>query len=91
MRHIMKKILKYGFTVSLLLASFFLILIMIRPNVIPSNYYQKSLKQLRSKSKSIKLKFQELLNETAQKKTRSTEIKIPEKINGSLGPYLVSE
>ncbi len=81
MRHVMKKISKYGFILSLLLASFFLILAMTRPNGVPLNYYQKSLKQLRSKSKSVKLKFQELLKETAKNKTRAVEIKIPEKIN----------
>lgn len=63
-----KEGLFYGFLLGIILAAVFLILSFFLPHVISSNYYQRSLNQLRSQANTIKKEFAALMTEMNQKK-----------------------
>ena len=63
-----KEGLFYGFLLGIILAAVFLILSFFLPHAISSNYYQKSLNQLRSQANTIKKEFAASMTEINQKK-----------------------
>ena len=67
----------FAFSLCLFIASVFLILAFFRTPLISSNYYQKSIKQLRAKSESIKDEFTQIMDEIAEKRIAISHSGIP--------------
>ena len=67
----------FAFSICFFLASVFLLLAFFRTPLISSNYYQKSIKQLRAKSESIKHELTQILDEIAEKRMAISHSGIP--------------
>ncbi len=80
-RSVKKEGFFYGFLFGTMLSAIFLILSFFLPAFISSNYYQKSLNQLRSQAKAIKNEFSNLINEIDQKQKLILESPFPREKN----------
>ena len=68
----------YAFFLGTILSAVFLILSFFLPNLISSNYYQKSLSQLRSQAKTIKNEFSNRISEIGHKQKIILDAPFPE-------------
>lgn len=80
-RSVKKEGFFYGFLFGTMLSAIFLILSFFLPAFISSNYYQKSLNQLRSQAKAIKNEFSNLINKIDQKQKLILESPFPREKN----------
>jgi signal transduction histidine kinase len=77
-KSIKKEGLFYGFLFGITLSAIFLILSALLPTFIFSNYYQKSLSQLRNKSKAIRNEFSNVISEIDRKQKLILDSPFPE-------------
>lgn len=77
-----KRIFLYAFVLGIAISALFLILSFLLPTLISSNYYQKSLTQLRNKAETIKNEFTHVLDNIEQKKQLLLSSPFPEKKDG---------
>jgi signal transduction histidine kinase len=71
----------YAFLLGTILSAIFLILSFFLPNLISSNYYQKSLSQLRSQAKTIRNDFSNRINAIGQKQKVILDAPFPKEEN----------
>jgi signal transduction histidine kinase len=71
----------YAFLLGTILSAIFLILSFFLPNLTSSNYYQKSLSQLRSQAKTIKNEFSNRINAIGQKQNVILDAPFPKEEN----------
>ncbi|MFC2169076.1 PAS domain-containing sensor histidine kinase [Acidobacteriota bacterium] len=74
-----KSVFFYGFVYGALLSVLVLVLSFLLPAIHSSNYYQRSLTQLRNKSKKIAVEFSRVIDEMNNRQKRLAGIKLPEK------------